>query len=416
MPLLPVDNALKAITDALLPLKAETVLIEDAAQNTAKDTVIGRVLAQDVFARLSHPPHDVSAMDGYAVRHTDLTAGSLTVIGKSAAGHPFQHQMNSGEAVRIFTGAHCPAGSDTIIIQEDAEQNGSSLTINEATPIGKYIRPKGNDFNEGDCIAKAGDVITIRLLALIASAGITSISLYPRPRVAIISTGDELVAPGKPTEDGRIISSNGLFLKNFLTHLGADATDIGIVADHDADLDKAFEKAVFADLIITSGGASVGQHDGIAKAMSGEQRDETSLNFWRIAMRPGKPLIFGQIKGTPLLGLPGNPVSTGVCAMVFGSAAIKALTGQDLSENWGMKIRKGKLANGLNANDKRQDYLRASLHYDDDGIAILSPFVLQDSGMMQDFTNADALVIRSPFADTAKTGDLICFIAIPEGI
>ena len=416
MSLLSVDDALKAITGALTPLTAETVQMREVGAQNAVNDVLGRVLAEEITARYDHPPHDVSAMDGYAVRQADLNKGPLTVIGESAAGHPFGQSLQAGEAVRIFTGAYCPDGSETIIIQEDAEHQGTSLTITEHAPKGRYIRPKGNDFSSGDCLAQKGDVITSRLLALMASAGIDTFTLYPRPRVAIISTGDELVAPGMPTLEGQIVSSNGLFLKNFLTRIGADAIDLGIIKDNEKAIDQAFEDASSADLIITSGGASVGQHDGIAQAMAENGRTDTSLNFWRVAMRPGKPLIFGNIKGTPMLGLPGNPVSTGVCAIVFASAAIKAMTGQDLSRHWGMDIRKGRLGQDLNANDKRQEYLRATLDYDDDGVAIVTPFSQQDSGMMQHFTNADVLVIRPAFADAAKAGDQVSFIPIPDGI
>ena len=355
-------------------------------------------------------------MDGFAVRQTDLTDLSkpLKIIGESAAGHPFKGVVNSGEAVRIFTGGYCPKACDTIIIQEDTECNGDQVTINESAPKGRYIRPQGNDFSQSDLIAAKGTPLSSRLLALIASAGIVTLKLRKKPRVAIISTGDELVAPGIPPKEGQIISSNGLFLKNYLNSIGAEVIDIGIIPDQDDALEKAFEDAAKADLIITSGGASVGSHDGVAKAMT--DQNTTQLNFWRIAMRPGKPLIFGKIEGVPMIGLPGNPVSTGVCAMVFVSTAIKAMTGQDISHNWGLDIRQGRLSKPLKANDKRQDYLRASLNYGEDGIPELTPYEQQDSGMMKLLSQAEALVIRSPFADEVDIGDLVSYIPIPSTI
>lgn len=412
MSLLPVDDALKAITETLSLIDKEEISMAEAAAGD----VMGRVLAEDIYAELSHPPHDVSAMDGFAVRDADLTDLSkpLKIIGESAAGHPFEGMVNSGETVRIFTGAHCPKGSDTIIIQEDTEQDGDHVTIKEAAPKGRYIRPKGNDFNKGDLIVAKGTLLSPRLLALIASAGVVTLKLSKKPRVAIISTGDELVAPGTPPKEGQIISSNGLFLKNYLNSIGAETIDIGIVPDQDDVLGKAFEDAAKADLIITSGGASVGSHDGVAKAMT--DQNTTQLNFWRIAMRPGKPLIFGKIKGVPIIGLPGNPVSTSVCAMVFVSTAIKVITGQDISHNWGLDIRQGRLSKPLKANDKRQDYLRASLNYKDDGVPELTPYEQQDSGMMKLLSQAEALVIRSPFADEADIGDLVSYIPIPNTI
>ena len=412
MSLLPVDDALKAITEALSPIDKEDISMAEAAAGD----VMGRVLAEDVYAELSHPPHDVSAMDGFAVRHADLADLSkpLKIIGESTAGHPFEGMVNSGETVRIFTGAHCPKGSDTIIIQEDAERDGDHVTIKEVAPKGRYIRLKGNDFSQGDLIAAKGEVISPRLLALIASAGLATLNLRKKPRVAIISTGDELVAPGTPPKEGQIISSNGLFLKSYLNSIGAEAIDIGIIPDQEDALEKAFEDASKADLIMTSGGASVGSHDGVAKAMTDQSTSQ--LNFWRIAMRPGKPLIFGKIKGVPMIGLPGNPVSTGVCAMVFVSTAIKAITGQDISHNWGLDIRQGRLSKPLKANDKRQDYLRASLGFSQDGTPELTPYEQQDSGMMQLLTQAEALVIRSPFADEAEIGDFAPYIPIPKAI
>ncbi len=411
MSLLPVHDALTAITNAMPLVQDELVPMADAATGD----VIGRVLARDIYTQLDHPPHHVSAMDGYAVRHADLDGSVLNIIGESAAGHPFVGSLGAGDAVRIFTGAHCPKGSDTIIIQEDATQDGTTLTVHSVPAKGHYIRQKGNDFSRGDMIAKAGDALTPRVLALMAAAGMTELALRRRPVVAVLSTGDELAAPGQPPKEGEIISSNGVFLKYFLTQIGADVHDFGIIADNANDLNLAFRAAAFhADLIITSGGASVGKHDVIAKVMQTEAT--SALNFWRIAMRPGKPLIFGNIHATPILGLPGNPVSTGVCAMVFAATAIKALTGQDLSHNWGMPLRQGRLATALNANDQRQDYMRASLAYDTDGTPMLTPFSKQDSGMMKLFTTADALIIRAPFAAPAAVGDVVTFLPIPASV
>ena len=412
MGLLSVDDALTTITNALPLVSRENILMADAA---ASD-VIGRILAEDIYAKLSHPPHDVSAMDGYAVRAEDISSipVDLHVIGESAAGHPFDGELSSGQAVRIFTGAYCPGNTDTIIIQEDTDLSENCVTVKENATIGKFIRPQGNDFTKGDLIARSGGTLTPRLLALMAAAGITSFSLFKKPKVAIMSTGDELVPPGTTPKDGQIVSSNGVFLKNYLTKMGADVLDLGIIPDQDDALSDAFDQAAQADVIITSGGASVGNHDGVAKAMT--EGTTTDLNFWRIAMRPGKPLIFGMINNTPMIGLPGNPVSTGVCAMVFVATALKAMTGQDLSHNWGLDIRSGTLAKDLKPNDKRQDYLRSGLTYDAMGTPILTPFPQQDSGMMHLFTDAEALVIRPPFADAAQAGDTVTYLVIPKDI
>lgn len=415
MSLLPVDDALAAITKDLTPVSIENVEMAEAA---ASEDVIGRILGEDIHAVLNHPPHDVSAMDGYAVISSNLgnIPAKLTVIGESAAGHPFDGVISRGQAVRIFTGAYCPQGSDAIVIQEDTDEDNGAVSIHEAPSPGQFIRPKGNDFRQGALIAKKGDILTPRLLSLVASAGVREFKLYQRPCVAIISTGDELVAPGHSPQEGQIISSNGLFLKTYLSAMGADVVDLGIIPDEDDALEEAFERAQDADLIVTSGGASVGHHDGVAKAMTNDMTEdnETKLNFWRIAMRPGKPLIFGKINGVPMLGLPGNPVSTGVCAMVFVATALKTLSGQDTSQDWGLDIRTGILATPLKENDKRQDYLRATISTTNKGEVMLLPFEKQDSGMLKLLAEADALVIRPPFAPEAKAGDLVRYIPIPS--
>ena len=413
MSLLPVDDALAAITKGLTPVSVENVAMAEAP---ARDDVIGRILGEDIHAALNHPPHDVSAMDGYAVISSDLVniPAKLDVIGESAAGHPFDGVISHGQAVRIFTGAYCAQGSDAIVIQENTDEDNGVVSIHEAPSPGQFIRPKGNDFRQGALIAQKGDILTPRLLSLMASAGVRAFKLYQRPQITVISTGDELVAPGHIPKEGQIISSNGLFLKTYLSVIGADVIDLGIIPDEDDALEEAFERAQEADLIVTSGGASVGHHDGVAKAMTNE--NGTKLNFWRIAMRPGKPLIFGKINGVPMLGLPGNPVSTGVCAMVFVATALKTLSGQDTSQDWGLDIRTGLLATPLKENDKRQDYLRAKISTTDKGEVMLSPFDKQDSGMLKLLAEADALVIRPPFAPEAKAGDLVRYIPIPSGL
>jgi len=398
-PLLSVDDALDQIIKAVSTMPSERIAVEAA---------LGHVLAADINANLSHPPADVSAMDGYAVHssHLSSTPKSLTVIGESAAGHPFNGVLGADQAVRIFTGAYVPQGADAIVLQEDTNRDGDVVTILEQPKPEQFIRKAGQDFSHGDLIASKGATLDARRLALIASSGHGTVPTHCKPVVAIISTGDELVRPGSTPKDGQIVSSNDLFLTHLITSLGAKAMNLGQVADQDDALTKAFDQAKSADLIVTSGGASVGNHDGVARHMN----ESGGLAFWRIAMRPGKPLIFGQIDQTPMLGLPGNPVSTGVCAVIFVAAAIRKMLGQDPLP----KPSHAKLIAPLGENDRRQDYLRAHIHVDDQGQTWAEAFNKQDSGMLKTFSDADGLIIRPPHAPPAEAGTSVPVLLLPR--
>ena len=404
-PLLAVDEALSRIAAALPPTEACTISL---------DSALGAVLAAPVAALLDHPPAAVSAMDGYAARAADLSSfpARLEMIGESAAGHPYQGEIAAGQCIRIFTGATCPASADTIILQEDTSQDDTTITINEAPAPGRFIRPRGQDFAAGLKLFDEGVMINARNLSLIGAAGHGEVTVRRRPVVAILSTGDELVEPGTPPAEGQIISSNGVFLQHLVKALGGEPMPLGIIADRDDALDAALTRAMDADLIITSGGASVGAHDGIARKM----QDASDLSFWRIAMRPGKPLLFGHLeengRKTPLLGLPGNPVSTGVCGLIFGAAAIRSLLGQDHRPSYTHAV----LTASLNENDQRQDFLRARLEYGTDGRMMATAFSKQDSGMLSVFAEANGLIMRPPHAAAANAGDVVPVICIPDQI
>ena len=395
--LLGVDEAIAQIAANVPKMETEEVALARAQE---------RVLAEDISALLSHPPADVSAMDGYVARHEDLKTlpCDLTMIGESAAGHPFQGKLGEGECVRIFTGAHCPEGADAIIPQENTEAKDHRITIHKAPQKNQYIRSEGNDFKQGDILVKAGMRLNARAIALIGSAGHGKVKVKRKPKIAIISTGDELVAPSATPKPHQIISSNGIFLEQLITSLGGEPMQLGIVGDSDTALNEAFSKAKGADMIVTSGGVSVGSHDGVALRM----QNSSELIFWRIAMRPGKPLLFGRINGIALLGLPGNPVSTGVCGVIFVGAAIRAMSGQDFR----LIYQHAVLGESLAANDQRQDFLRASLAYGEDGKLIATAFAEQDSGMMSVFAHADALIMRPPFAPKTVVGDIVPIILL----
>ena len=401
--MLSVEAACARILAALSPLAAETIPVAES---------LGRVLAEDLTARVTQPPAAVSAMDGYAVRGSDVVAASVTLrqIGAVPAGTALPGQVGTGECVRIFTGAPLPAGADTIVIQENVSASGDAITINEATPRGRYVRPAGLDFRAGDVGLVAGDVITVRRLALAAAMNRPWLRVARRPRVAILATGDEIVMPGDPIGPSQIVSSNGLALAAFVHAWGGEPIQLGIAPDRAEALQAMASGARGADLLVTTGGASVGEHDLVRSALGARGLD---LDFWQIAMRPGKPLMFGRIDDTPLLGLPGNPVSSLVCSLIFLRPALLRLLGaRDLSER-----RMPAIAGcDLQANDRRQDYLRASLSRGASQQLVATPFAKQDSSMLSLLARADALVVRPPEATALKAGDQVEIICLSEAL
>jgi len=396
--LLPVADALDRILDDLVPGPAEISTLSDA---------IGRVLASDLKAVLSLPADPVSAMDGYAARVVDCASAGITLtrIGESAAGSPWTGMVGAGEAVRIFTGAVVPNGADCIILQEDvaasAEEDGAKITIKEAPQAGKFIRPAGLDVTAGDVILTKGTVMSARLIALATSAGHTDAPLHKRPHIGILSTGDELVGPGKTPGYGQIVSSNATYLSAFVRACGGVPVELGIARDRPGAMLEALRAApVSLDLVVTTGGASVGTHDHVVEDLSSAG---TELGFWKIAMRPGKPLIHGRVDAIPLLGLPGNPVSSAVCANIFLRPAIARLSGTAYTP----QMMAARLAIDLPENDRRQDYLRSSLTFDKGGTASVTPARKQDSSMIGVYAHANALIVRPPFDPPKSAGDTV---------
>ena len=396
--LLPVAEARARILAGLSPGQAETCHLAES---------MGRVLALDVAAQLSLPVEPVSAMDGYAARVADCGSDgtTLTRIGESAAGRPWTGTLGAGQAVRIFTGAVIPDGADCIILQEDvdasAEEDGASVIIGEVPREGRFIRPAGLDVTAGDIILAAGTVMSARLIALATSAGHTHVSLWPRPHVGVLSTGDELVIPGETPGRGQIISSNATYLSAFVRACGGVPVNLGIARDRPgAMLEQVRSAPLPLDLIVTTGGASVGVHDHVVDDLSSTG---TELDFWKIAMRPGKPLIHGQIDGIPLLGLPGNPVSSAVCANIFLRPAIARLSGGSYEP----ELVTARLGCDLPENDRRQDYLRSTLAVDADGNMAVEPARKQDSSMIGIYAHANALIVRPPFDPPKSAGDAV---------
>ncbi|MDC0992954.1 molybdopterin molybdotransferase MoeA [Alphaproteobacteria bacterium] len=402
--LLPVDQALAAILALLHQTNTKTKPLDKA---------LGLTLAEDLVAVLTLPPLAVSAMDGYAVRAADVTSFpcKLTRIAESAAGHPWTGKITAGQAVRVFTGAAIPDGADTIVIQEDvdpvAEQDNVEITVRSAEIAGRYIRPAGLDITAGQVILPAGTLLSARAIGLAIAAGLTRASVRLRPRVGVLSTGDELVPPGELPGPGQIISSNASFLANFVRACGAEAVNLGIVRDVPGAMLDAVRHASNLDLVVTTGGASVGTYDHIVSDLGSS--GQNALHFWKIAMRPGKPLISGNVDGIPLIGLPGNPVSTAVCALVFLRPSIAHMAGGNASSLQFLMP----LAVDLGINDQRQDYIRAQITTKN-GVQVIMPAPRQDSSMMSVLAAANALIVRPPYDPARAAGELVSVIPLPD--
>ena len=398
-----------SVAEALAIVTAGVSLV--STEQVPLPAALGRVLAEDVAARLSHPPADVSAMDGYAVRAEDVAEVPVRLkqTGESAAGSGFDGAISAGEVVRIFTGAPLPRGANTIIIQEVTEADADTITIKETAPRGDYVRAAGQDFNTGEVLLQSGRVLTARDIGLAAAMNVPWLMVRRRPRIAYTATGDEVVMPGDPMGPDQIISSNSVALGAYIQALGATPVNLGIARDTEGSLRQVIAGAKGCDLLITSGGASVGDYDFVRKVLGDEGMD---LGFYRVAMRPGKPLIFGRLGDIPVLGLPGNPVSAGVTSVIFLQAAIAVMLG--VAEN-DAPPPTALLGRDLEKNDRRQDYLRAKLSRDKDGNLVATPFERQDSGMMARLAAADCLVVRAPHAEAAKAGERIEILPLGDG-
>ena len=384
-----VDEAVQRVTRSFAPLPAEKIALTDA---------LGRVLARDAVAPIDHPPAPMSAMDGYAVHADDARMGAeLAVIGEAPAGRPFSGRVGTGQAVRIFTGGVVPDGADAVVIQEDVDAHGKAVRIKEAPRPSENVRERGLDFRIGDVLLERGRRLSARDIALLASADFAQLDVARKPRVAIVATGDELTRPGEPRAPGGIVASSTYAIQAMVREWGGEPIDLGIIPDRADELGRLPASTRGMDLIVTLGGASVGDHDLIQSALAPHG---FTLDFWKIAMRPGKPLIFGRLNACPLIGLPGNPVSAMVCAILFVRPAISAMLGAHYAD----LIRTARLTAPLKANGKRQDYVRAKLSVSE-GVLMAEPFALQDSSMQKVFARADALIIRPVDAPPAAKGD-----------
>jgi molybdopterin molybdotransferase len=394
--LISVEEALaRVLASAEAPLGEERVALEEA---------YGRVLARDLPALRTQPPFQNSAMDGYALRAADTAnpPTSLRVIGEAAAGRAFDGAIRSGEAVRIFTGAPMPAGADAIVAQEDVRREGDRVALAAPVPLDDNVRPQGLDFAEGETLLPAGRRLTPRDVALAAAANHAELPVRRQARVAILATGDELVAPGGTLGPSQIVASNNCTVAGIVEACGGIPIDLGIARDTMAELDTAIHEALDArvDVLVTLGGASVGDHDLVQKALITAGME---LGFWKIAMRPGKPLMHGRLGGLRVLGLPGNPTSSTVCAILFLLPLLRTLNGEP---NPGTDpTQPARLAVDIKANGVRQDYMRCTLARDEDDVLHATPAALQDSSLVKVMARADGLIVRPPHAGPARAGE-----------
>ncbi|MGI9421748.1 MAG: molybdopterin molybdotransferase MoeA [Hyphomicrobiaceae bacterium] len=384
MALLSVEEATRRIVSGAQVLSAKPVTLMEADR---------RVLAEHLQAGRTQPPFDASAMDGYAVRAVDIQTipATLNVIGESAAGRRFDGSVGAGQAVRIFTGAPVPGGADAIVSQEDTTRNGEDVVVERNDVEAGHIRKMGSDFREGQPLLPAGTLLSPRDVTLAAAMGHARLRVIKKPRVAVVATGDELVLPGESTGPDQIVCSNPFGIAGIIHRAGGEARFLGIAKDDRADLARLCEKARGFDLLLTVGGASVGDHDLVAPVL--EEMGMT-LDFWRIAMRPGKPLMFGRLDSTFVIGLPGNPVSSLICARIFAVPLISAMLGRPPHVD---ALETAVTTAPMPVNGPRQHYMRAvSSAREDDGRLAVTPVPSQDSSLLSPLSRADVLIVRPP--------------------
>ena len=393
MALMSVAEALRRVLEHAEPLATEMAALVDAH---------GRVLGEDLKALRTQPPAAMSAMDGYAARAADVASVPVTLklVGEVAAGHPFEGAVGPGEAARIFTGGVLPAGSDTIVIQENTRREGENVVALTSATKGRHVRPAGLDFSQGAVMLGKGHRLTDRDLSLAAATNHAFVPVHRRPRLAVLATGDELVMPGTNPGVAEIVYSNGFATMALARHEGCEVTDLGIAPDRLAETVAAVRRArdLGSDILVTSGGASVGDYDLVQQALAAEGLD---LSFWKVAVRPGKPMMHGRLGSMHVLGLPGNPVSSYVCSVLFLVPLIRHLAGRSDCDP---VTEAARLGCDMPENDERQDYLRATLTRGPDGALVATPFRAQDSSMLLPLAKADCLMIRAPHAPPAPMG------------
>ncbi|MEM6682266.1 MAG: gephyrin-like molybdotransferase Glp [Pseudomonadota bacterium] len=396
---------MRSVKQALADILASTPIIDTEIITLYQ--ALGRILSDDTFALLTHPEHDISAMDGYAVRKDDVGTlpCRLEVIEEIPAGTLPVKALNAGQASRIFTGAALPPGANQVVLQEDVDVTGKGEIRVRGVEAKSHVRLRGLDFQKGGLCRKKGTMLAPADIGLLAAANVAEVAVYRRPRVAILSTGSELVRPGETPGPGQIVSSNGVMISALVAQSGGIPLDIGPVPDDEAAMIDAAAAFDAADICVTIGGASVGKYDLVQSVLSTQG---LNVGFWKIAMRPGKPLIFGDFKGAPFFGLPGNPVSAFVCALLFLKPALQQMGGRSPSAL--VAEHTLKTLQPLPANGKRETYLRAAQSIEKPGWVDILP--IQDSAMLSALAAANCLVVRPADAAVAQVGDGVSVLSI----
>ncbi|WNZ56579.1 molybdopterin molybdotransferase MoeA [Microbulbifer sp. MKSA007] len=402
--LMPIESAREKLLEALSPISGtETLPLAQAA---------GRVLAEDVISTVNLPPCDNSAMDGYALRFEDLASGlPLELIGKSFAGAPFDGVVNPGTCVRIMTGAAVPAGADTVVMQENVDAQGESIRINCEVRAGDHVRRCGEDVAEGASLLKVGERISVPHIALLAAAGVGTVTVVRKPVIALFSTGDELRQPGEALGKGDIYDSNRIALLSALEQLDLDVLDLGILPDNKQAITNALQRASEeADAIITSGGVSVGEADYTREVL--EELGE--IGFWKVAMKPGKPFAFGFIQGTPFFGLPGNPVSA---LVTFYQLAVPALSVMKGDQWTGPQTLQAKLLKPLNKKPGRTDFQRGVYRSDENGMLVVEPVGTQGSHILSGLAAANCFIVLARESGSVEAGEQVVIepLRVPLG-
>ena len=412
--LISLDVAIRNIKSNFKKISNEDVFLQNS---------LGRCLAEPIYSKIDNPKYDVSSMDGYAINFKDFTelssknnskkAINFKVIGESSAGNPFEKKIKNFEAVRIFTGAKVPLGCDVVIIQENVHTSSDQKYISTQSNVIKYqnIRKKGLDFKQGECIFKTGSLIKSRHIGSIAMTGQTWVTVSRKPVVSILSTGNEILRVGEQLTKDQIPSGNNLMLAAMVTQFGGIPRILPIADDNEDSIYNILNKALDSDLIVTTGGVSVGKYDLIQKALQNFE-GKSQNEFWKVAMRPGKPLLFSIIDNTPLIGLPGNPVSSGVCSLIFVNVAIRSMLG--ITEKYPI-FEKITLDGTLPVNDERMDFVRAKINIED-GNLLATPINKQDSSMITQFSYSDCLIVRDPFEGVKNKGEIVKILRFPNNI